>query len=367
MGRIRALRLKARAVFQSYRPQIILASRMTVAAVVAFALAQAFRLHLPLWAVLTSLIATQMSVGRSLKAATDYMIGTLLGVIYGGLLAVLFPHTSEIGLVVAVALAVFPLAFIAATRTNMNVLPITALIVLLVPTVAHITPIESAIDRIFEVATGGITGVIVSFLFWPSRAHNLATDAASKTIMNMAKALKSLLAGARLGLSSDELHRIQDGLGASVTRLGVLGGEAEHERSARVATGPDTGPLLRTILRLRHDLVMIGRSVNAPMPAVIWPRLERPLADVSEAMTTYLRASAAALRARKAPPPVEPVNAALAAYANEVAAIRAEGLTRGLPGDAMERFFAIGFALVQMNQNFRDLQRVVREWMREGK
>ena len=37
-------------------------------------------------------------------------------------------------------------------------------------------------------------------------------------------------------------------------------------------------------------------------------------------------------------------------------------LTRALPGDAAERFFAVGFALEQMRQNFRDLVRVVDEW-----
>jgi uncharacterized membrane protein YccC len=55
-----------------YRLQLILALRATVAALLALALAQV----LPLWAVLTSLIVTQMSLGRSVKVASDYLIGT---------------------------------------------------------------------------------------------------------------------------------------------------------------------------------------------------------------------------------------------------------------------------------------------------
>ena len=50
------------------------------------------------------------------------------------------------------------------------------------------------------------------------------------------------------------------------------------------------------------------------------------------------------------------------AYADEVEAVRSEGLTRGLPGDAAERFFALGFSLEQMRQNLTDLERVVAEW-----
>jgi len=68
---------------------LALAVRVTVAAIVAYATATALGLLLPLWAVLTSLIVTQMSVGRSLKATRDYMFGTIGGALYGGAIAVL--------------------------------------------------------------------------------------------------------------------------------------------------------------------------------------------------------------------------------------------------------------------------------------
>ena len=42
--------------------------------------------------------------------------------------------------------------------------------------------------------------------------------------------------------------------------------------------------------------------------------------------------------------------------------MRGEGLTRGLPADVIERFFALGFSLEQMRQNLMDLERVVAEW-----
>src|SRR6201992_709683 len=98
-----------RALAHRYRLQLILALRVTVAALLAFAVAQALHLHLPLWAVLTSLIVTQMSLGRSLKVASDYMIGTFGGVAYGGALAILIPHEREWELLAGHALAVAPL------------------------------------------------------------------------------------------------------------------------------------------------------------------------------------------------------------------------------------------------------------------
>ncbi len=44
-----------------------------------------------LWAVLTAVILTQMSVGRSVKATIDYSFGMLGGAIYAGLSPTSFP------------------------------------------------------------------------------------------------------------------------------------------------------------------------------------------------------------------------------------------------------------------------------------
>src|SRR6201987_1413882 len=172
-----------------YRFQLILALRVTVAAVLALAVAQALHLHLPLWAVLTSLIVTQMSLGRSVKVASDYLIGTFGGVAYGGALAILVPHDSEWALLAVLAIAVAPLAFIASFRANFNVLPITAIIVLLVPGMQHVSPAASALDRVLEVTTGGAVGFIVSFLLFPSRAGEITAQTAAEMLDLMADAL----------------------------------------------------------------------------------------------------------------------------------------------------------------------------------
>jgi hypothetical protein len=152
-----------------------------------------------------------------------------------------------------------------------------------------------------------------------------------------------------------------------LVHLNAVGAEAERERSARLTVAPDTGPLLRTLLRLRHDLVMIGRSAVMPPPETLRARLESPLERVGAAATDFLRASGAALQARRDPPSPDAVESALDAYAAEVAVLRREGLTRSLPGDAAERFFALGFALEQMRENFRDLQRCVADWAQSPK
>jgi len=351
-----------RAHVRHRRVQLALSIRVTIAALVSLALAQFLHLPLPLWAVLTAVIVTQMSVGRSLKATFDYLVGTLGGAIYGGAIGVLVPHSTEIALLAVLAVAVAPLALIAAINPRLSVAPITAIIVLLLPEITHGSPLASAIDRVIEVALGGVTGSVVSVLLLPSSAHRLVAEAAAPTLDQMARALGELLAGLTQGLDVDALHRIQDGIGQALVQMNVVGAEAEHERSAGLAVGPDTAPLLRTLLRLRHDLVMIGRAASSPLPEPFRRRLESPLAHAGVAFADYLRASGPALQAGRGPPSLNAVESALDAYAAEIAALRREGLTRSLPSDSAERFFALGFALEQMHNNFKDLERCVAEW-----
>lgn len=347
---------------RSRRTQLALAVRVTVAAVAAYVIAVALHLALPLWAVLTSLIVTQMSVGRSLKATADYMLGTVGGAIYGGTIAVLIPHSSEGALLGLLVLTVAPLAFIGSLNPTLTAATVTGVIVLLVPEMRHASPLDSAIDRLIEVTVGASTGLLASFLVLPSRAHRQIRANAARLLELLATAFDALLVGLTHGLDNDALHRIQDGIGAAVTSLHATGAEAERERAARLSSGPDTGPLLRTILRLRHDVVMIGRECLVALPENVQARLDAPLSGVREAIAGHLLEVATSLRNGVNPPAFQPVDLALQAYAGEVAAVRRDGLIRGLPGDVAERFFALGFSLEQMRQNLGDLDRCVAEW-----
>ncbi len=360
-SRLFASFIHIRALAHRYRVQLILALRVTIAALSALAVAQALHLRLPLWAVLTSLIVTQMSLGRSLKVAGDYLMGTLVGVAYGGLLAILIPHESEFALFAVLALAIAPLAFVAAFRTNFNVLPITAIIVLLVPSMQHVSPMASAFDRVLEVVVGGAVGFIVSFLVFPSRAHVLTIEAAADTLDLVAAALEQMLAH-HVGGEGLDTRQINAELANFITKLNATGAEAEHERTARLTAGPDTGPLLRTSLRLRHDIVILGRAVGCELPADAQVRLKPRIKRISEVAGDFLRSSARALRARQGPPDLAGVETAFRDYTEEFSAVRRDGLIRDMTSEAAERFYALGFALEQMREHLEEVHRVVGEW-----
>jgi uncharacterized membrane protein YccC len=337
--------------------QLRLGLRVTVAAAAAFILAQVFTAPLAgLWAVLTAILVTQMSLGASLTATIEYFVGTLGGAIYAVTIAVLVPHHGEISLVVVLSLAIAPLAFLGAVNSHFRVGPFTAVIVILGATATHLAPLDSALYRVMEVALGGIIGVLVSILVLPARAQGLTIDAAADMLDLLSRALPEL--AGRFSGASDAIavRMLQDSIGTAFARVETGAAEGSSERY--LATGLDPSLLVRTLLRLRHDLVMLGRAV-APLPEALQAGLELPLAQVVDTGARYLGACSAALGARRNAPSLEEVRAALKVYTAAIAAARRGRLTRDLPADDVERLFAVRFAFEQLHADFSDLARCV--------
>jgi uncharacterized membrane protein YccC len=361
MSHIAIERRSLRAQVLKHRAQLGLSLRVTIAALLSLVLSRLLHVPLPLWTVLTAVILTQVSFGRSLKATIDYLAGTLGGAVYAGAIAALIPHTNEIALAGVLAITVAPLALLGAINPSFSVATFTGAIVLLVPEITHASPVESAFYRVVEVALGGISALAVSLLVLPARAHSLAIEAAAQMLDLAARSLPELFAGFVQTRDAAEMGSMQDSIGQAVVRLDAIAVEAGHERLGIFAAVPDPGPLVRTLLRLRHDLVMIGRAAAVPLPETFLPRLGPPLACVAQTVADYLRRSGEALATRRDPLALDTVQAALDAYADAFAAIRREGLTLGLPLDAVERIFTLGFALEQLRHNLRDLEGCVRE------
>jgi uncharacterized membrane protein YccC len=340
---------------RNHGAELRLSVRVTAAAVSTFFLSELLHLPLALWPVLTSIIVTQLSIGKSLKTTMDYFAGTLGGAVYAGAISALIPPANEAAILAVLAVAVAPLTFLAAINPSFSVAPATAAIVVLAPLITHGRPVESAVYRVIEVALGGGTGLLVSLLVLPARAHNLALEAAGRLLDVMAQALRDLLASAARHLEAARVRRLHDDIARAFARLETIEGEARREQLARLAAEPDLRPLIRTLLRLRHDLVMIGRAVTAPFPDAFQNRLGPLLADAAEAGADYLCKSGAALIRCSPPPPLGAFELTIDDYSAEIAALRQEGLFRDLPSETLERLFALGFALDQLRQNIRDL------------
>ena len=351
-----------RTLVSAHRAQLRFCLRVTVAGLFAFAIAQLLTIPLHgLWVVLTAVVVTQMSAGGSLRATVEYIIGTFGGAVYAAITGLLIPHTTAIAQGGVLALTIAPLALTAALNPNFRVAPFSAVLVLLISGQLSEGPIESALYRVAEVALGGVIAVTVSLLVLPERAHRLGLEATTRIIEQLARVLPVLLAGFTRNLDPTVIRRIQDEIGEAVADLQAIVVEAKGERLVNLVTEPDLGPLSRTLLRLRHDLVIIGRAAVAPLPGIFAERLGPPLTRLGANTSDFLHGCATALALRSYPPPLDGVEVARKAYTSEISSLRDEDLTRSLSIGEVERLFALGFALEQLHQHFSDLERRVHE------
>jgi uncharacterized membrane protein YccC len=216
---------------RAFRPQLRFCLRATVAALVALAIASSlnFPLH-GLWMVLTAVVVTQVSIGASLRASLDYVVGTLAGAVYAAVVGLLVPHVTALGQAVALTLAVAPLALAAALRPRFRVAPFSAVLVLLIGGALGENPVMSAVVRVLEVALGGAVAAAVSMLVFPERAHKLGIEAASRILGDMAGLLPAVLSAFTQSADLNGIGRRQNDLGRAVGAFDELAAEARRER-----------------------------------------------------------------------------------------------------------------------------------------
>jgi uncharacterized membrane protein YccC len=347
---------KARTWLAAHRAELRQCVRMTAAGLLAMTLGELLGMSRSYWAVLTAVIVTQASVGGSIKAMTDRLIGTLSGAFYGGLVALTIPHASLMGGLAAVGVAVAPLALMSALNPSFRIAPVTAIILLLTPSGLKTGVLSSGIDRVVEITFGSIVGLVCALTVLPARAGALVTDSAAGLTGLFADLLRAHLSPPGQTEIRAQIEGLQDRIRGSIARLETVVGEARHERRTYLASPLDPGPLLRNLLRLRHDLVMLGRATHVPLPpGEVTGRLQPQLDEIAEAAAAFLRGAGEALKDSGPAPSATPAHAALAGFEESVEALRAEGVTRALSSDELERLFTLGFALDQLGRDLDDL------------
>jgi uncharacterized membrane protein YccC len=348
--------------WRAHRSQLRFCVRVTVSAILALLIAQLFTLPLHgLWVVLTATVVTQLSVGGSVRAGVEYVIGTFGGAAYAGLTGLLLPHATIASQVGVLTVTIAPLAFAAALNPNFRVAPFSAVLVLLISAQLGEGPIESALIRLLEVALGGAVAIVVSLVVIPVRADRLVREAGARTLDEMARDFPAILGGLFRDGDRAEIRDMQDRIGRSVAALQEVVREMESERPITFTSAPDAGPLPRTLLRLRHDIVMMGRTSVEPLPSHLSADLKPCLDRIGAVVSRYFRSCGIALASRRTPPPLQPFDAELDSCRSDLDALRQRELAH-LSASQLERLFTLGFALEQLQRDVTDLARCVRDW-----
>ena len=205
--------------------------RLTIAGLLAYVLAELFVLPQGYWAVFSTIIVMQASVGGSIKATADRLIGTIGGALAGGAVAYLLPPANVFSLGVALVIALVPLTLVAALWPNYRIAPLTAVIVLLTPGAQQLGPLNSALYRIVEITLGSFIGLGVSLVLLPARAHRLVIGATGRMLDHLADLLGDWLAVLAGGADHTRITRLQDDIRAGMARLEIV--EARHAKSGK--------------------------------------------------------------------------------------------------------------------------------------
>jgi uncharacterized membrane protein YccC len=334
-------------------PRLRLAIQTTVAACLSYVIVDALGLEQGFWAVMTAILVTQANVGASLGLAADRLLGSLLGVVVGGGVAVALADAQELKFA-GLAVTVLVLGFFSAQRPSLRIACVTAAIVVLGdPRLGP--PIASAENRMIEVAVGTVVAILTMLIVFPSRAGPSFAAQVTRTFTPLFEVLRDVLSAA-MGRPLDV-----EAMGAQGARIraafaegDTLAREARLEVAGYIADSPDPEAILRALRRLWHTEIMLLRAVAQPLPEkavqILGPSIETLRAAIDE-VAVHLAAPTTA----HAPPNLSEVESALAAIEHRTEEMRARGETRDLPMDDIIRLMAFDFALGQLRLNLRDI------------
>jgi len=342
---------KTREFLTRRAPELRQTFRVTVAAGVAYIAYKLLGLQQGYWAVFTVLIVMQGSIGGTLGAATERMIGTLAGAVLGGLAAAFHSNTS-LGIGIALVLVTCATVWGAAVRPQLRVAPVTAAIMLLTQPAG--APVEQfVIDRVIEIGLGGLIGVLAMVLIFPARSHAVVVTRSVAVLTRIQRLLLSeadaLERGEALAPSSEH-----PALRQALMAVEQAMKDADRERASRLADHRIPGAIPRTLWRVRNDLVAIGSVLREPLPTQIAStlapaaaRLLRAEAELTNRCATALNAVAIVSR--------NDVLAAHLAFTEIFSGLRQSGAMRPLDFNAVGRTFGLAFALDNLHRDLTDL------------
>jgi uncharacterized membrane protein YccC len=343
-----------------YQLEARLTLRMSAAGLITFAVAQLLDLARDYWAVLTAVIVMQASVGGSLKAMVDRFLGTIGGAAWGAAVTSVLPHVNLLSTGVALAVALVPLASLVAFRPTFRVAPVTAVIVLLgAPDQYGV--LHTALERVFEIGLGSIIALAVALLISPTRAHGMARVAARDALAAMGEQVRNLLADITTLSDDATTLALHDRTRTAIERVAAAAAEAQRERRSYLSVMPDPDPVVRTLRRMSHDLIMVARAVATSLPEAVERRLAGAVSAAAAALSDILAEIGDSLASASPPPDMARLHQTLTAFGAEFAALRSDGILRALPDEAVERVFGFAFALEQIGRHLDELADRVRE------
>lgn len=170
-----------------------------------------------------------------------------------------------------------------------------------------------------------------------------------------------LLAGITDAVHPAAVLALHDRIRGAIERCAAAAADAAHERSSYLTDAPDPDPLVRSLRRISHDLIMLARALPKPLPEPLSGRLAVPAKRFGDTAAEFLTELADALNRKGAVPPLASLKQALSEYEEVIAELRRDRLIVPLNAENAERVFGTAFALQQLVGNLAELAERVGE------
>jgi uncharacterized membrane protein YccC len=331
------------------------AVKTTIAACLAYLIADFLALPQAFWAAVVAIFVTQANIGASLGLALDWFLGSLVGAVVGGAVAVLIGDSFALRLA-GLALTVLVMAYFAAGRPQMRIACVNAAIIIL-STPAFGTPLASASIRVIEVVIGTVVAIVTMLLVFPARAGPALAAHISRTLPLYFQLTSDLLTMALTGrYDAKTVAAASAEIRAAITANAVLSQQAQTEVAGFLADSPNPEALLTALRRLWHTELILARAVSAPLPASVQPLLREGLEELRDAVGALrVEVSEAGGVAKHAAAGIAAVEAAIAKLNGVVTSIRDSDELRAMSMDDALRLMTLDFALEQLRQNLKDV------------
>lgn len=340
------------------------AVKTTIAACLAYLIADFLALPQAFWAAVVAIFVTQANIGASLGQALDWFLGSLVGAVVGVGVAVLVGNELPLR-VAGLAATVLVMAYFAASRPQMRIACVNAAIVIL-GTPVFGTPLNSASTRVVEVVIGTIVAILTMLLVFPSRAGPALASHISQTLPLYFKLLSDLLTMAMNGTYDERgVVAASANIREAINRNAMLSKQAQTEVAGYLADSPDAESLLTALRRLWHTELILARVVSSPLPLSVRPMLQDGLAELRDAVQGLgVEVKNLNAPARQDAVDIAAVEAAVAKISGAVAVMRDGEMLRALPMEDAIRLMTLDFAVEQLRQNLKDVANRRKELVR---
>jgi hypothetical protein len=185
--------------------------------------------------------------------------------------------------------------------------------------------------------------------------------AAADALTPMREQILLLVAGVTEPVHPAAVLALHDRIRSAIERCAAAATDAAHERTSYLTNAPDPDPLVRSLRRISHDLIMVARALPRPLPETLSGRLAGPATRFGGTAAEFLTELAAALNRKSAVPPLAPLKQALSEYEDVITELRRDRLIVPQSAEDAERVFGTAFALQQLVGNLADLAERVGE------